>query len=295
MKRGLCIILLACMFLTACAGKGKTKTEPVPHKNIYSKDECTVNYESAISKCAGAPGTEYEAYKFVDDDLEYIHSEKEWVDENGHLRIPFSVDDSLRGHMFSSFYIPDSLVRKASSEELVEVYSEFTAFAGWGGSYFFFDATEQMTWLIRSSNILQELMRRDDFAEPFYNKYMTTEFPEYMDEDYESQEFIDKSGITIMLFTTKFILAQPEACDQLTPEQRVNLVKRLVKETELTRKDKIMPYYGGYENLPMPDCNFFTWVVEGNSWYYAINDMALTADEWKVIDSMVEWNEKEEK
>lgn len=149
-----------------------------------------------------------------------------------------------------------------------------------------------MTWLIRNSNILQELMRRDDFAEPFYNKYMTTEFPEYMDEDYESQEFIDKAGITIMLFTTKFILAQPEACDQLTPEQRVNLVKRLVKETELTRKDKIMPYYGGYENLPMPDCNFFTWVVEGNSWYYAINDMALTADEWKVIDSMVEWNEK---
>ena len=57
MKRGLCIILLACMLLTACAGKGKTKTEPVPHKNIYSKDECTVNYESAISKCAGAPGT----------------------------------------------------------------------------------------------------------------------------------------------------------------------------------------------------------------------------------------------
>lgn len=53
-----------------------------------------------------------------------------------------------------------------------------------------------------------------------------------------------------------------------------------------------MPYYGGYENLPMPDCNFFAWVVEGNSWYYAINDMALTADEWEVIDSMVEWNEK---
>ena len=70
-------------------------------------------------------------------------------------------------------------------------------------------------------------MRRDDFAEPFYNKYMTTEFPEYMDEDYESQEFIDKAGITIMLFATKFILAQPEACDQLTQEQRVNLVKRL--------------------------------------------------------------------
>lgn len=72
MKRGLCIILLACMLLTACTAK----TEPVPHKNIYSKDECTVNYESAISKCAGAPGTEYEAYKFVDDDLEHIHSEK---------------------------------------------------------------------------------------------------------------------------------------------------------------------------------------------------------------------------
>lgn len=76
MKRGLCIILLACMFLTACAGKGANKTEPVPHKNIYSKDECTVNYESAISKCAGAPGTEYRAYRFVDDDLEHIHSEK---------------------------------------------------------------------------------------------------------------------------------------------------------------------------------------------------------------------------
>ena len=41
-----------------------------------------------------------EAYKFVDDDLEHIHSEKEWVDENGHLRIPFPVDDSLNGHMF---------------------------------------------------------------------------------------------------------------------------------------------------------------------------------------------------
>ena len=66
-----------------------------------------------------------------------------------------------------------------------------------------------------------------------------------MDEYYESQEFIDKAEITIMLFATKFILAQPEACDQLTQEQRVNLVKRLVKETELTRKDKIMPYYGG--------------------------------------------------
>ena len=112
MKRGLCIILLACMLLTACAGKGATKTEPVPHKNIYSKEECTVNYESAISKCAGAPGTEYEAYKFVDDDLEYIHSEKEWVDENGHLRIPFSVDDSLNGHVFSSFYIQTASLEK---------------------------------------------------------------------------------------------------------------------------------------------------------------------------------------
>lgn len=131
MKRGLCIILLACMLLTACAGKGANKTEPVPHKNIYSKEECAVNYESAISKCAGAPGTEYRAYRYVDDDLEHIHSEKEWVDENGHLRIPFPVDDSLNGHVFSSFYIPDSLVRKASSEDLVEVYSEFTAFAGW--------------------------------------------------------------------------------------------------------------------------------------------------------------------
>lgn len=68
MKRGLCIILLACMLLTACAGKGAAKTEPVPHKNIYSKEECAVNYESAISKCAGAPGTEYEAYRYVDDD-----------------------------------------------------------------------------------------------------------------------------------------------------------------------------------------------------------------------------------
>ena len=90
MKRGLCIILLACMLLTACAGKGANKTEPVPHKNIYSKEECAVNYESAISKCAGVPGTEYRAYRYVDDNLEHMHSEKEWVDENGHLRIPFS-------------------------------------------------------------------------------------------------------------------------------------------------------------------------------------------------------------
>lgn len=66
------------MLLTVCACKGANKTEPVPHKNIYSKDECTVNYESAISKCAGAPGTEYRAYRFVNDDLEHIHSEKEW-------------------------------------------------------------------------------------------------------------------------------------------------------------------------------------------------------------------------
>lgn len=114
MKRGLCIILLACMLLTACAGKGANKTEPVPHKNIYSKDECTVNYESAISKCAGVPGTEYEAYRFVDDDLEHIHSEKEWVDENGHLRTPFPVDDSLNGHVFPAF-----IFQTASSEKQV--------------------------------------------------------------------------------------------------------------------------------------------------------------------------------
>lgn len=84
------------MLLAACAGKGANKTEPVPHKNIYSKDECTVNYESAISKCAGAPGTEYRAYRFVDDDLEHIHSEK---------RV--------------AYYIPDEAARSAKTNELI--------------------------------------------------------------------------------------------------------------------------------------------------------------------------------
>ena len=38
---------------------------------------------------------------------------------------------------------------------------------------------------------------------------------------------------------------------------------------------------------------FFTWVEEGNAWYYAINDMSLTAGEGEVIGNMMEWNEKE--
>ena len=116
---------------------------------------------------------------------------------------------------------------------------------------------------------------------------MELDYPDYISEE-ENSEYWKRKSKYGMLTVAECILALPEACDSLSDEQRTNLVKKLIKEYQLSSEGKTISDSaapGGY-------VRFFAWVVEGNSWYYAINEMNLTDDEWKVIDRVIQWNER---
>ena len=156
---------------------------------------------------------------------------------------------------------------------------------------FDFTAANEIEWLLKDNNALEETLRRDDFATAYYDKYMELDYPDYISEEENSDEYWKRKSKYGMLTVAECILALPEACDSLSDEQRTNLVKKLIKEYQLSSEGKTI----SDSVAPGEYVRFFAWVVEGNSWYYAINEMNLTDDEWKVIDRVIQWNEKEGK
>lgn len=119
-------------------------------------------------------------------------------------------------------------------------------------------------------------------------------------EGYSAKEWVDSEGHLKIPFDREEILKDADmtrvayyipdevARSAKTDEQKTLLIKKLVTEYPDKKSGKLMSGSTNGEYV-----KFFTWVEEGNAWYYAINDMSLTAGEWEVIDNMMEWNEKE--
>lgn len=177
------------------------------------------------------------------------------------------------------------VARSAKTDELIDVAFDYLNSAYSMNRFDYLTSTE-LYFLLRDSNALEEALRRDDWAEVVYNYYMDAQQPEVIGEN--DKEHTGRVYMANLLDIVEFLLAQPEACEQLSDEQKTLLIKKLVAEYSDKKSGKLMSGSTNGEYV-----KFFTWIEEGNVWYYAINDMELTADEWEVIDSMVEWHEKE--
>ncbi|MDD6235553.1 MAG: hypothetical protein PUB17_10310 [Lachnospiraceae bacterium] len=285
------ILIIAVIAITGCGRKGTATSE---HKNIYTKEELQTPYESAIEQCVGKEGEAYQAKQMRDSVVssEKVspfeeYSAKEWVDSEGHLKIPFDREEILKDADMTrvAYYIPDEAAHSAKTNELIDVAFDYLNSA-YSMNRFDYLASTELYFLVRDSNALEEALRRDDWAEVVYNYYMDAQQPEVIGEN--DKEYTGRVYMANLLDIVEFLLAQPEACEQLSDEQKTLLIKKLVAEYSDKKSGKLMSGSTNGEYV-----KFFTWIEEGNAWYYAINDMAFTADEWKVIDSMVEWNEKE--
>ena len=285
------ILIIAVIAITGCGRKGTATSE---HKNIYTKGELQTPYESAIEQGVGKEGDSYQAKQMRDSVVssEKVspfegYSAKEWVDSEGRLKIPFDREEILKDADTTrvAYYIPDEAARSAKTDELIDVAFDYLNSAYSMNRFDYLTSTE-LYFLVRDSNALEEALRRDDWAEVVYNYYMDAQQPEVIGKN--DKEHTGRVYMANLLDIVEFLLAQPEACEQLSDEQKTLLIKKLVAEYSDKKSGKLMSGSTNGEYV-----KFFTWIEEGNAWYYAINDMALTADEWEVIDSMVEWNEKE--
>ena len=107
------IFIIAVIAITGCGRKGVATSE---HKKIYTKEEMQTPYESAIEQCVGKEGEAYQAKKMRDSVVssEKVspfegYSAKEWVDSEGHLKIPFDREEILKDADMTrvAYYIPD--------------------------------------------------------------------------------------------------------------------------------------------------------------------------------------------
>lgn len=143
------------------------------HKNIYTKEECQKPYDNVIEKCVGAKGTPYKAYDRLQtwisigyQDARY--SSDEWVDSEGNIKLPFDKEELFKncegGRMFFAYYVPDDVAAKASTKELVDIcldyFDQDTTF--WE---FDFTAANEIEWLLKDNNALEETLRRDDLQQ----------------------------------------------------------------------------------------------------------------------------------
>ena len=84
------------------------------------------SYESAIEQCVGKEGEAYQAKKMRDSVVssEKVspfeeYSAKEWVNSDGHLKIPFDREEILKDADMTrvAYYIPDEVARSAKTDE----------------------------------------------------------------------------------------------------------------------------------------------------------------------------------
>lgn len=117
------ILIIAVIAITGCGRKGAATSE---HKKIYTKEEMQTSYESAIEQCVGKEGEAYQAKKMRDSVVssEKVspfegYSAKEWVNSDGHLKIPFDREEILKDADMTrvAYYIPDEVARSAKTDE----------------------------------------------------------------------------------------------------------------------------------------------------------------------------------
>ncbi len=277
------IYLFIAVILTAamvCGMTGCVKKKSAHAQIDYSKKG---EYVSLIEKYVGEPGEPYRAYDeivkwdFYFGTIDCMYPKEEWIDSEGKLSLPFDIEEAKTLYdgetSYAAYYIPDELAVNASTGELVDIALDFFVDMNIGYLRLAGSFDYGFEFWLRRSNALEESLRRDDFAQEYLERYLAADFPSDMESFHR---------FNIM----EVVLAQPEACEQLTDEQRTAFVKKVIDGSALD--EQIELYYElGISYTPY----FFEFVTEGNAWYYAINEMDLTDEEWAVIDSYVEWNQ----
>ncbi len=273
-------LLLTAIVCTACSKGSST------HAKISAGGEA--DYESLIEKYVGKKGEEYWAHKELAHggngaSLDMVYTADEWLNEDGGVTIPFDTD-AVRNkdvRVYAGYYVPDEIAVTASTKDLVNVAMDY--FYGMESDLL---SSSSKDWLmehvLRYSNALEESLRRDDFAVEYYDWYMKTDFIKPGDES--DNAFFTLSRSTLL----ELILAQTESCAQLTEEQRVNLIKRLIEKARLIKQGEVIreSYIWGSGRTPV----FFEFIERGNMWFDEINKMKLSDEEWKIIDSYIKWN-----
>ena len=282
------------LFTSGCAMKksnygGNEANTQNDSETTESETYKTVKYKSLIEKYVGKTGESYKAYDLMErHDKEYeeehnkimplIYSAEEWLDSEGNLRLPFEPRDLESSGTFDyhgikqeitgidestgtvSYYIPDELAAKASTEKLVDVLWSYGCNVGWlmalrtpmNPILFEYEFNQN----IAHSNALEESLRREDFAGEYMKKYMaeTENMPEYHegmeDEDFSLfMAYMSGCRHTHTLDMLEVVLAQPEAYAQLTDGQRTELVKRVIERLKLGEQDKLCISSHEYNSL----------------------------------------------
>lgn len=305
-----------------------------------------VKYKSLIDKYVGETGMPYRAYYEIVkwdsyyDTIDCMLPAGEWTDSDGKLGLPFEPRDietfgtmdyqGVRHEIYSidemkgvvSYYIPDELAVKASTDELIDILWSYGCDSGWimaiksPPNAVLFE--HEFNNNVAHCNALEESLRRDDFAGKYLERYIaeSENMPEYYEgmEDEDFSLFLSyMSGVrkTHMLDLFEVILAQPEAYAQFPKEQRVLLVKRVLEKEKLGEQKKICfsgkEYrslffacitgecylsgnfaYSQYNNGEVPwrtnpyIMGEIQW--QNNPWLDAINEMELTEDERRIVD-----------
>lgn len=292
------LALALALFASGCAVKkssyaeseNKTKTQfDLESEETSGNDtQDLVKYKSLIEKYVGGSGMPYRAYYEIlkwDDYFNTIAGmfpAEEWLDSDGRLSLPFDYGDimSAGNVTVAYFYVPDELAVKASTEELVDISllyaSRCLLTSYYDIEYYAFE------FMIKNCNAFEESLRREDFAEEYFERYIdyvtdSESVPKYY-ESIEKDSFeYDKNN---MLNFLDIILAQSESYGQLTKGQRVSLLREEIK-THPHGGSYFFACITGkyYMSAEIGEC---TW--EENPWLNAIKAMDFTEDEQKILD-----------
>ncbi len=257
-----------------------TQIEEITESESVEPEE----YMSLIEKYVGKPGTPYKAYDTI---LKFgiensMYPVEAWVDANGRLSLPFAPEDVMNDGTtsYACFYVPDELAAAASTSELVDIcLTYYNSPMGLMTIPQLGSVDFEFEWWLKHSNSMEESLRRDDFAVEYFERYMAEPIPEgdeSMDQD-EISAVINRSS---MIGVIEVILSQPEAYEQLTEEQRVMLVERVMEKAVMVDEGKLFFDFTTSVEYPY----FFVCITEKNIWYDAINEMDWTEYERGIIN-----------
>ena len=323
------------LFVSGCGTKKASYVGKLfGDKNAVAEGETqeTPEHKSLIAKYVRKPGEPYTAHDYMlNRGMTAKHSAEEWLDADGKLKLPFAPDDikvidknsygetTIHQKIYmvdgtEHYYISDEIAAKATTEELVDVFISYGYNGGLKPPIFGrnnLDSTYEYDFalLLSNSNALEETLRRDDFAEVYFEKYMTES--EDMPEHYDGRDnllYFVLSNKTETLNVVEVLLAQPESYEQLTKKQRETLVRRVLDREKQGEQGELLsmggatkywtPFFAciaGEMYLPSDMAAILdtaggvtgiTGAIERdkNPWLDTINSMDFTEEEQKILE-----------
>ena len=308
-------IVLAVMLSLLSSGCGMSKsssvgggngdslhTNALPDKTTEEETKELEKYSSLIEKYVGKAGTGYKAYDEIlkwddyDGTVACMLPSEKWLDSDGKLKVPFDIDTVMSDGQtaYAYFYVPDELAVKASTGELVDICLLYAPVCHMNTPTL--DIEYTFDYFLTKSNALEEALRRDDFAEEFFERYMTESenIPVYR-EGMEESEYSEGSNKIMTLNAMELILSQPETYEQLTEKHRITLVKRVIERERKGNQGAFFytPVRDNYKSFFLSFITGALYISEGeciwevNPWIEAIRKMNLTDEERSVAESYI--------